>query len=301
MAQTNGKKWLPGFIALGITWGSSFLFIKWGLLTLTPIGVAFLRGAIGGLTLLGLCLITETRLPKKVGEWGHLAVLAMLLNSFPGYLFAYGETHVSTVMAGLLNASTPLMTVLVISVAFREQKIDINQGVGILIGFLGIILVTGALAGLSDNDWKGVVALLGATFCYGIAFPYSKRFIGKMEYSSTSLAAAQVTCSALLLLPFALLGGITHSSWTGKSVVGMVLLGAVGTGFAYIWNFNNVKLAGSTIASTVTYMTPIVATILGIWVLHEPFRLLQVVGGLLVLISAALVQKRIKLIKSRRE
>ena len=143
--------------------------------------------------------------------------------------------------------------------------------------------------------------MVGATFCYGIAFPYSKRFIGKMEYSSTSLAAAQVSCSALLLLPFGLLGGITHSSWNGKSVVGMILLGAVGTGFAYIWNFNNVKLAGSTIASTVTYMTPVVAMILGIWILHEPFRFSQVVGGLLVLVSAALVQKRIKLIKSWRE
>ncbi|MBI3428549.1 MAG: EamA family transporter [Actinobacteria bacterium] len=300
MNKKTNTSWLPGFVALGITWGSSFLFIKWGLITLTPIGVAFVRGAIGGSSLLIFCLATRTRLPKRVVEWSHLALVGLLLNSLPGYLFAFGETHVSSVMAGLLNATTPLMTVIVITFAFREQRIDINQGIGVLMGFAGIVLVTGAASGLSNNDWKGILALSGATFSYGIAFPYSKRFVGKMEYSSTSLAAAQVTCSAILLSPFALLGGITHSNWTGKSLAGMLILGSVGTGFAYIWNFRNVKLAGSTIASSVTYITPVVATILGIWLLKEPFKVSQVAGGLLVLISAVLVQKRFKLAKPRK-
>ena len=297
MNEKKNSSWLPGFIALGITWGSSFLFIKWGLATLTPIGVAFARCTIGGLTLLIFCLATRTSLPKRLSEWSHLAIVALLFNALPGYLFALGETHVSSLMAGLLNATTPLMAVVVITFAFHEQRIDINQGTGVIIGFVGIVLVTGAASGLSNNDWKGVLALLAATFCYGIAFPYSKRFVGKMEYSSTSLAAAQVTCSAVLLSPFALLGGITHSNWTGKSLVGMFILGSVGTGFAYIWNFRTVKLAGSTVASAVTYITPVVATILGIWLLNEPFIASQVVGGLLVLISVALVQKRLKLVR----
>lgn len=297
MNKKTNSSWLPGFVALGITWGSSFLFIKWGLTTLTPIGVAFVRGAIGGLTLLIFCLATRTSLPKRLVEWGHLAIVALLFNSLPGYLFALGETHVSSVMAGLLNATTPLMAVLVITFAFHEQKIDINQGVGVILGFVGIVLVTGATSGLSNNDWQGVLALLAATFCYGIAFPYSKRFVGKMKYSSTSLAAAQVTCSAVLLSPFAILDGMTHSNWTGKSLVGMFILGSIGTGFAYIWNFRTVKLAGSTVASSVTYITPMVATILGIWLLNEPFVASQVVGGLLVLISVALVQKKFKLVR----
>jgi len=293
------KKWLPGFIALGIIWGSSFLFIKWGLLTLNSFGVAFLRCAIGGATLLLFAAITKNKLPNKLVEWLHIAVVAALLNSIPGYLFAYGETHVSSVMAGLLNATTPLMTVLVISIAFREQRVDKNQMLGVVIGFLGILLVTGALTGLKANDWHGIIALLGATLCYGISMPYSKKYVSKLDYSTTALAATQVTCAALLLAPFALFTGITHGPWQAKSLWGMLALGAVGTGFAYILNFNTIRAAGSAIASTVTFITPVVATILGIWLLHEKPSASQGIGGVLVFISAALVQKRFRLIKER--
>ena len=297
MPQERSAMWVPGFVALGITWGASFLFIKWGLLSLNSIGVAFMRGAIGGATLLMYCLATKTKLPNKLREWGHIAVVAMLLNAIPGYLFAVGETHVSSVMAGLLNATTPLMTVLVISVGFREQKIDRNQGLGVFIGFCGIILVTGAFSGLSSNSWRGVIELLGATLCYGISFPYSKRYVNVLNYSPRSLAATQVSISALLLAPFALIHGVTHAPWSAKSIWGIIVLGALGTGFAYIWNFRNVRLAGSLIASTVTFITPVVATILGIWLLHESFKVTQVIGGVCVLLSGALVQKRIRLLR----
>ena len=298
MPKTPTTRWLPGFIALGITWGASFLFIKWGLLSLNSIGVAFLRGLIGGFTLLIYCLSTKTKLPNKWREWGHLAVVALLLNAIPGYLFAVGEPHVSSVMAGLLNATTPLMTVLVITVGFREQRIDRNQALGVVIGFLGIILVTGALTGLSANSWRGVVELLGATLCYGISFPYSRRYVNVLDYSPRSLAATQVTCSAILLAPFALINGITYAPWNSKSIWGILILGALGTGFAYIWNFRNVRLAGSLVASTVTYITPVVATLLGVWLLKESFKATQIIGGLCVLFSGALVQKRIKLIQN---
>jgi len=121
-----------------------------------------------------------------------------------------------------------------------------------------------------------------------------------MSYPASSLAAAQVSCSTLLLLPFTLLSHPLHAPWTTKSAIGMVALGSIGTGFAYIWNFRNIRLAGSTIASTVTYMTPVVATVLGILFLKEPFKVSQIVGGMLVLLSAALVQKRVVLLGKKR-
>ena len=294
MSKQPTQKWLPGFIALGIVWGSSFLFIKWGLESFTSIGVAFMRGAIGGVTLLAYSLVTKTKLPNKVKDWMHLAVLAMLLNAIPGFLFAFGEERVSSVMAGLLNATTPLMAGIVIALAFREQKVNKDQTSGIILGFLGIALLTGAFNGLSKNSRIGVAALLAATLCYGISFPYSKRYISTMTYTSTALATAQVCSSAILLSPFALIFGVRTGALTSNAIWGMVALGAAGTGVAYIWNFRNVRLAGSAIASTVTYITPIVATILGIAFLDEPFGFHQVLGGLLVLLSAALIQKRVR-------
>lgn len=295
--ETKSVSWLPGFIALGVVWGASFLFIKWGLLTLSPIGVAFGRCFVGAVALLIYLAMTKTSLPKKAAEWGHIAIVAFFLNALPSYLFAIGETHVSSVMAGLLNATTPLMTVLVISFGYREQKVNRDQTLGVAIGFLGIGLVTGAFNGLHGNDWKGFAALLGATFCYGLSFPYSKKHVSGLPYSASALAATQVTCAALILLPFTVFSHPVINSWSNKSIIGVLILGAVGTGFAYIWNFRNVRLAGSTIASTVTYITPIVATTLGILFLSEKARLTQLGGGLLVLLSAALVQKRISIFK----
>jgi len=106
-----------------------------------------------------------------------------------------------------------------------------------------------------------------------------------------------VSCSAILLAPFTLIHGITYAPWNSKSIWGILFLGALGTGFAYIWNFRNVRLAGSLVASTVTYITPVVATLLGVWLLKENFKATQIVGGLCVLFSGALVQKRIRLIR----
>jgi drug/metabolite transporter (DMT)-like permease len=257
-----------------------------------------MRGFIGAVTLIIYCLVTKTPLPSKLAHWGHLAVVALFLNAGPGFLFAYAETHVSSVMAGLMNATTPLMTVLVVSIGFREQKININQGIGVVIGFIGIVLVTGAHSGLTSSDWKGIIALLLATVGYGISMPYAKRHVATLDYPGPSLAAAQVTCSVVMLAPIALSVGITHSPWNSKSIWGMLILGGVGTGFAYIWNYKIVRAAGSVVASTVTYVTPVIATMLGIWLLGESFKITQLIGGALVLLSAALVQKRIKFLKS---
>lgn len=295
--ETKSASWLPGFILLGIVWGASFLFIKWGLLTLSPVGVAFGRCIVGALTLLAYLAIAKTSLPKKAIEWFHIAVVAFFLNALPSYLFAIGETHVSSVMAGLLNATTPLMTVLVISFGYREQKVNRDQMIGVLVGFLGIALVTGAFSGLHGNDIKGFAALLGATLCYGISMPYSKKHVSGLPYSASALAATQVTCAAAMLLPFTAFSHPVTHPWATKSILGMLILGAIGTGFAYIWNFRNIRLAGSAIASTVTYITPVVATILGILFLSEKARLTQLFGATLVLLSAALVQKRITIFK----
>lgn len=190
------------------------------------------------------------------------------------------------------------MTVLVITVGFKEQKIDVNQGLGVALGFMGIVLVTGAFGGLTTDSWLGIVELLGATLCYGISFPYSRRYINVLNYPPRALAATQVACSALLLAPFALIGGVTVAPWSTKSIWGILILGAFGTGFAYIWNFRNVRLVGSLVASTVTYVTPVVATVLGIWLLNEKFKVTQLIGGLCVLLSGALVQKRFRLVGS---
>jgi drug/metabolite transporter (DMT)-like permease len=132
-----------------------------------------------------------------------------------------------------------------------------------------------------------------------LSFPYARRFVTPLPYSNTALAAAQVSASAIILLPVALLGGITVAPLATTPVVGVALLGLLGTGFAYIWNYRNMKLAGSAIASSVTYVTPVVAAVLGVAFLGEHLGIDQVLGGALVLAGAAMIQNRLILFRPR--
>ena len=289
------KAWLPGFLALGLVWGASFLFIELALESFTAIGIAFLRGFLGAVSLLIVIVVTNQKLPRVGKHWLHIAVVALLLNTVPGFLFAVGQQYVSSAIAGILNATTPMMTLLIISLAFREQKPTLNQNLGIVLGFAGVALVGLGGGEISFTSPWGVALLLLATLCYGIAMPYAKRFVSPLPYSPYVLAAAQVSASALLAALPALLAGVTHAPVSASALWGILALGILGTGFAYVWNYRNIELAGSVIASSVTYVTPVIAVVLGFLVLGERLTLLQAAGGVLVLVSALVVQQRLKL------
>ena len=287
--------WVTLYIALGIVWGCSFIFIKLGLEFLTPIGVAFGRVSLGALTLVLWARFRGIDLPKGRIMWLHLWVVSLLLNVIPGILFALAETEVTSILAGIINAVTPLMTLLAIMVAFREEKPKNYQVVGLLTGFLGVLTVLGAWQGLGDNPASAVIALLCAVTCYGISFPYSRKFVLPMKLQAESLAAGQLIMGAITLLPMYLVDGIAEDNYQLGPVLAMLTLGILGSGFAYIWNFKIMEAAGSAIASTVTYVTPVVAVIVGIIFLGEEIAWYEPVGGLIVLLGAAIGQQRIKL------
>lgn len=287
--------WVTLYIALGIVWGCSFIFIKLGLEFLTPIGVAFGRVSLGAITLVLWARFKGIALPTGRIMWLHLWVVALLLNVIPGFLFAYAETEVTSILAGIINAVTPLMTLLAIMVAFREEKPKSYQVVGLLTGFLGVLTVLGAWQGLGENPIGAVIALLCAVACYGVSFPYSRKFVLPKKLQAESLAAGQLIMGALTLLPLYLIDGIAKDNYTVGPVMAMLALGILGSGFAYNWNFKIMEAAGSAIASTVTYVTPVVAVIVGIIFLGEGVTWYEPVGGLIVLLGAAISQNRIKL------
>lgn len=287
--------WVTLYIALGIVWGCSFIFIKLGLEFLTPVGVAFGRVSLGAITLLLWARFKGISLPKGRTMWFHLWVVSLLLNVIPGYLFAVAETEVTSILAGIINAVTPLMTLLAIMIAFREEKPKSYQVIGLLLGFGGVLTVLGAWQGLGDNPASAVIALLCAVACYGVSYPYSRKFVIPKKLQAESLAAGQLTMGALTLFPAYLIDGISITNFRLGPVLAMLTLGILGSGFAYIWNFKIMEAAGSAIASTVTYVTPVVAVIVGIIFLGEGVTWYEPVGGLIVLLGAAISQNRIKL------
>ena len=288
------SSWLPIYLALGVVWGCSFIFIKLGLEFLTPFGVAFGRCALGALTLLAWAKYKGIALPESKRVLFHLWIVSLLLNVIPGVFFALAETEVTSVLAGIINAVTPLMTLLAIMVVTRDEKPKLYQVVGIFIGFIGVLTVLGAWKGLGDNPLWAILILLAAVTCYGFSFPYSRRFVLPHKLAPESIAAGQVTLGALTLLPFFIYNGIDRYEYKAVPVFAMIALGVFGSGFAYIWNFKVMAIAGSAIASSVTYLTPVVAVIVGVIFLQERIHWYEPVGALIVLLGAAIGQNRIK-------
>lgn len=296
LVKTSHKNnWIVLYLALGIVWGCSFIFIKLGLEFLTPFGVAFVRCALGAATLLAWARYKKIALPKSRKIWLHLWVVSLLLNVIPGVFFALAETEVTSILAGIINAVTPLMTLLAIALVTRDEKPKFYQVLGILIGFIGVLTVLGVWKGLGENPLWAIFVLLAAVTCYGFSFPYSRRFILPHKIQPESMAAAQVTTGAFTLLPFFLYDGISQTAYLPGPVFAMIALGILGSGFAYIWNFKIMTIAGSAIASSVTYLTPVVAVIVGVIFLKERLFWYEPVGALIVLLAVAIGQNRIKL------
>ena len=294
------KSWLPAYLALGTVWGCSFIFIELGLEFLTPFGVTFIRCALGAITLIIIARIRKIDLPTDRKVWQKLWVVALLLNVIPGVLFAFAQQYVTSVFASIINAATPLMTLVFILVIFREEKLKREQIYGLLIGALGVMTVVGVWKELGDNQLVGVIALLIAVSCYGASYPYSTRNVIPLKLKPEALAAGQLIMAAITLLPLFIINGISNNSYPRQSVIAMLCLGIFGSGFAYIWNFSITAAAGSAIASSVTYLTPVVAVIVGRLYLGEVIVWHEIVGAIIVILGALLSQGRLnRLVKTK--
>jgi drug/metabolite transporter (DMT)-like permease len=287
------KSWLPAYLALGLVWGCSFIFIELGLVFLSPFGVTFVRCALGAITLMIFAKARKVGLPKGKSIWRKLWVVAMLLNVVRGVFFAFAQQYITSALAGIINATTPLMTLIFMLLIFREEKIKREQVYGLLIGALGVMTVMGVWKELGDNQLIGVIALLIAVSCYGASYPYSTRNVIPLRLKPEALATGQLLMATMTLLPLFIFDGFSSNNYETKSIIAMLCLGIFGSGFAYIWNFSVTAAAGSAIGSTVTYITPVVAVIVGWLYLNEEIAWHEPVGALVVIIGALLSQGRL--------
>ncbi|WBB73990.1 DMT family transporter [Micromonospora sp. WMMD1128] len=287
------RSWLPGFVALAAIWGSSFLFIKVGVSELHPVHLTLYRVATGAATLLVVLAVLRDRLPREPRIWAHLLVVAAFGVALPFTLFGFGEQRVESMLAGIWNATTPLIVLPMAVLVFRTERLTARRAVGLALGFVGVLVVLGVWEGVGGAHFTGQLMCFGAAACYGLAIPYQKRFIAGSTHSGLSLSAAQLlVASAQLALVAPFVAGAppvpTGLSWR---VVGSVLaLGALGTGLAFVINMRNIRLAGASTASTVTYLIPVFAVLVGAVVLGERTNWHQPVGAFVVLVGVAVAQ-----------
>ena len=286
-ARSRPVPWQVHFGVLTSVWGASFLFIKVADRGLAPIDVALARLALGAAVLLAALAVTRSPLPRGRGVWRHLAVVALVGNATPFTLFAYGETRISSVLAGLWNATTPLLVLLVATFMLPEERPTRRRVAGLVAGFAGVVMVLGPWRGLGGSELLGQLMCLGAATCYGVAFPYTRRFLAGRPESGTALSAGQLLCATVQLAVVTVFVGGAPRAVGLDAAASLVALGALGTGLAYILNYAIVRAAGATTAATVTYLIPIVSTLLGVIVLGESLTWNEPLGAAIALGAVA--------------
>jgi len=295
MGQAKTTSWIYKFLFLGTIWGSSFLFVSFGLDVLTPMGIGFWRSAIGAITLLIVLLVLRIKFVRGWKTWFKLWIAGLFMSAIPAVLFGFAQQNVTSALAAIVNASTPIFTVLAILIAFRAEKPKATVLVGLGVGLIGVFIVLGIWRGFGENDPLAIAALILAVTCYGIGTPFLRKFVEPLNLRPEAAVFGQVSTSALTLLPFYLSGAIFTGPLNFNSVASMLTLGIFGTGLAYVLYYRLLAQVGSAIGSAVTYMSPIVGVILGLLVLGEQVTWNEPVGALIVLFGAAVAQGRINL------
>ena len=284
-------RWPVQLLLVALIWGASFMFIKVELdAGIAPVHVALLRCVFGAVALLAILAARREPLPRDRALWGHLLVLGALMNAAPFLLFAYGETEVSSLLAGILNSLTPLLTLVFSLGMLPDEPPTAEKLAGIAVGFLGVLVVLAPWQGLGGGSLLGALACIGAATCYGLAFPYLRRHLSGRPETGVAVSAVQVSLGGVLLLLFAPFGALPGEALGLEVWLSILALGALGTGVAYILNFNVVREAGAQTASMVTYLVPVFAVVFGVTILGEPVSWHEPVGGALIIAGVALAQ-----------
>lgn len=276
---------------LALIWGSGFLLIKISLRGFTPVQLTFARLALGAVFLLIVVAVSRLRLPGDRTIWRHLIVAALLANALPYLLFGIAEQTVTSNLAGAINATTPLWTVLFALAAGRHDRLSPIQLLGLLLGFGGALLIL--------SPWQadpaplgGVLACVAASAAYGLSYVYMGRYLTGQGLPPLVLSAAQLIAASGLLVLAAPFGGLTPPIWRTDAVIGLLALGVIGTGVAYVINYRIISDDGPVLASTVSYLLPVVAVVLGALVLDEPITIQLALGVLVVLAGVALTRRK---------
>jgi drug/metabolite transporter (DMT)-like permease len=254
--------------------------------------LVLVRLALGAVVLVAVVRIRRLRLPHDRTTWLHLTVAALVANAIPYLLFAIGEQTVSSSLAGALNATTPLWTLGIGLAARTERQVTARRLVGLLVGFAGALVILAPWNAPSPGAIGGALACLGAAASYGLSYVYMGRQLAGRGLSPLVLSAAQLTAATGLLLLVTPVAGLQPVQLTPAVLAAISILGALGTGAAYVLNYRLITDEGPTATSTVTYLLPVVAVLLGIVFLGEPAAAHLLIGTGIVLVGIALVQRR---------
>jgi drug/metabolite transporter (DMT)-like permease len=293
-----------GFWLLSLIWGSSFLFIRIGVEEMTPMQLVFFRTGIAAIGLHIVLFFQAKRMPRDRQGMIDLLILGTINTILPFVLISWGEIHIESGLASVLQATAAFFTLLIAHFVFADERITWRKVLGLLVGFLGIVvLASRSLEGsghISDGNMYllGQAAVIGASMCYAVGGVYSRKAMQR-KLDPFVVAAGSMTVAAVLAgtLAYAapLVGAAAPAalgSLSFRTIAAVGTLGLLNTFAAYLIFYPLIQVLGSTRASMVTYVVPVMGLILGSLFLSEVLDLRLVLGTAMILGGIAIVNLR---------
>ncbi|MEZ5648893.1 MAG: DMT family transporter [Alphaproteobacteria bacterium] len=285
-------------LALSVLWGGSFFFAGIAIKELPPFTIVALRVSIAAIALHAILALQGMRLSTNGAVWRSFLVMGISNNVIPFSLIVWGQSHIASGLAAILNATTPLFTVVVAHLSTPDEKMSARRLLGTIIGFTGVTIMIGRTAissiGMAPFDLLAQLACLGAAISYAIAGVYGRRF-KVLGIPPLMTATGQVTCSSLILIPLMLM---VDRPWhlalpEGYTIAALLGLALLSTALAYILYFKILSTAGATNLLLVTFLIPVTAIMLGVFVLGENLALQHLIGMGLIGMGLAAIDGRL--------
>lgn len=287
-----GQDWAL-LVLLSLIWGGSFLFARVAVQEIPPMTLVLARVALASLAL-NVFIWSTHRTTKEPLPWGSFAIMGVLNNIIPFGLIFYGQQEIGAGLAAIINAMTPIWTVIIAHFATGDERFSSRKIIAVLLGFSGVIVLIGAeaLGGLSTSV-VAQLAVLGATVSYGCAGVFGKRFA---KTAPLQTARGQLTMSTLMMIPIAFFADLP---WTLPmpsltAIWSVVALALLCTALAYLMFFRILARAGAVNISLVTLLVPVSAILLGIVFLDEILATRHIVGMALIMISLVIMDGRLQ-------
>ncbi|MFE5190899.1 DMT family transporter [Streptomyces sp. NPDC056628] len=276
-------------VVLALLWGSTFLWIELALRGLSPLQVTFVRCILGALVLAVACRVSGRRFPRGASVWRHIIVAAFFCNALPFALFSLGQQTVDSGLAGVLNATTPLWSMILGLALGSERGLRPVRLTGLVLGFAGVLLVFAPWQTTGRIGW-GALAILGAAASYAVAFTYMGRTLVGKGTPTLSLSAGQLVAASgltALAMPF---GGLEPVDAGPVVVIAAVALGVLCTAITFHLTYRIINDEGATNAAVVGYLLPVVSVLLGAIVLGEDLSVRVVLGMAVVLAGVGMTR-----------
>ena len=287
---------------LSILWGGSFFFVGVAVEALPPLTIVTLRVFLAAIALMAVVYFTGSRMPSNPSVWIAFITMGVLNNVIPFTLIVWGQTHIASGLASILNATTPLFTIVAAHFLTRDEKMSKLKVLGVLFGLTGVAIMIGheALGGLGDSI-LGQFAVLGAAISYSFAGIYGRRF-RQLGIKPVVTATGQVTASSLILIPLAIFYDRPFTLPIPELEIWLAIIGLAlfSTALAYILYFRILSTAGATNVLLVTLLIPVSAILLGTAILGEQLELKHMIGMVMISIGLLSIDGRVfQLIRGR--